>query len=114
MKRGDMPASVERAERSVKAANLLATQANVIATACAQAKPSEIVVAIIEPTLTFGGVWIIPRSSLLTWVSRLERGVYSLPFDPNTSRQDVEARAATWGNLAAQRLALLQRREARY
>jgi hypothetical protein len=106
-----MPASAERAAWTVHAARLLANEADAIAAACAQAKPSEIVVALIEPTLTFGGAWIIPRSNLVTWVSRLERGTYSLTFAPNTSRQEVQARAATWGNLAGRRLALLQRRE---
>ncbi len=102
--------AAERAHRTMEAAEVLRAAAGNVARACANAQGSDLVVAVIDADLTFGGAWVIPRAELQTWVRRLTPGTWSLTFEAGDTIEDVIARSTEWEGLARRRWQILQRR----
>lgn len=77
--------------------------------ACADASPNELILAAVNPDLTFAGVWTIPGGHLGASVEdRDERG-WSLLFSPRASAEEIVARCRTRARLASLRRAALRR-----
>ncbi len=88
-------AALERPQRTVEAMAVLGEQAQVIARACADAGDSEVILAAVDPDLTFGGVWTIPVEQLSARATPDEAGGWSLLFSPGTSVEEIAARCQT-------------------
>ena len=59
------PEAIERAKRTIEVAGVFIDNAPVIARACAEAAPSEIVVAVTDPEALFHGVFLRRVQDLL-------------------------------------------------
>ena len=102
-------AALERPQRTVEAMAVLGGQARVIARACADAGDGELILAVVNPDLTFGGVWTIPVEQLSALATPDEAGGWSLLFSPGTSVEEIVARCRMRAHLAAQRRATMRR-----
>jgi len=101
--------AVDRAKRTVRAADVLHDKARAIAQVCAKADPDEVVVAVVEQDGRFGGTWPIAAAQLSTRVEHLEAGGWVLLFSPSTPVGDIEARCRELARLASRRWDAMRR-----
>jgi hypothetical protein len=100
----------ERPFHSVQAAGTLREQAGVISHASADAREDEIVVAVVQRDLSFGGAWIIARENLVKQIHLVEdKEGWSFTFSPNTSQAEVEERCSQFARIALKRWEAMQR-----
>jgi hypothetical protein len=100
----------ERPTRTLQAARILHEQAATISRATHDARADEMVIALVQPNLQFGGTWIIARDSLITQVPLIEdQGGWSLLFAPATDQAQVEARCDEYTRIAYKRWDAMQR-----
>jgi hypothetical protein len=100
----------ERPFHTVQAAGVLREQAGVISKVTMGAREDEIVVAVIQHDLSFGGAWIIARESLLEQIHLLEdEDGWSFTFSPDTSLDEVEERCRRFARIALRRWEVMQR-----
>ena len=109
----DAEAAIERAAHTVEASRLLATRAMDIAQACREATTDDVVMAVVDADMSFGGAWIIPNQNIVPWEDRLEDGAWSLLFAPRTRVEDVVAQCANLEEMARRRWAMLKRWQSR-
>jgi len=102
--------AIERANKTVQAAQVLRNNLQAIAQACAQAKRDEVIVALVGPDLTFEGAHTISRHRLRRHVLGLERGSWHLVFSAQSDIQEIEYRCLTMGHLAQARWEIMHRR----
>ncbi len=102
-------AALERPQRTVEAMTVLGEHAQVIARVCADASDSELILALVDPDLVFGGVRTIPVEQLSARVTPDEAGGWSLLFSPGTSVEEIAARCRTRAHLASQRRSTMRR-----
>jgi len=102
-------AALGRARDTIQASLVLRRQAPAIASACLDATPNEVVVAVVGSDLRFGGVWTVPAGDLRDCVRAEENAGWSLVFAPQTTLTSVEKRCEQWRGLAATRLTVMQR-----
>lgn len=109
----DAEAAIERAAHTVEASRLLATRAMDIAQACREATTDDVVMAVVDADMSFGGAWIIHNQNIMPWEDRLEDGAWSLLFAPRTRVEDVVAQCANLEEMARRRWAMLKRWQSR-
>lgn len=98
----------ERPQRTIEAIKVVRRYAEVIADACAAAHDREIVVAVVGPDHTWGGVSTILAHRLPQQVIDPGSG-WEFMFMPQASRADVEARCTEIERQASKRLDTLRR-----
>lgn len=108
------PAAAERPRKTIAAAEILHKQARDIANACARANIGELVVAVVEPNLRFGGLLIIPAEQLGQRIAALGDGGWSLVFARGSGRSEIEARCLTMARQAFTRWEALRRWASRH
>ncbi len=101
--------ALDRAQRAVQAAGLLREKVPIIAQVCAAANLDDVVVAVVEQNLVFGGVWPIPRSQVQERVAPLESSGWVLIFSPRVSTAHVAAQCEAFGRIAGERAASMRR-----
>ncbi|MCW5853065.1 MAG: hypothetical protein KIT87_23560 [Anaerolineae bacterium] len=109
----DAEAAIERAVHTIEASQVLAAKAMDIAHACREATTEDVVVAVVDADMSFGGAWIIPNQNIMPWEDRLEEGAWSLLFAPRTRVEEVVAQCANLEEMARRRWAMLKRWQSR-
>jgi hypothetical protein len=103
------PQAIERARQSIEVAGVFKDNAPAIARACAEAAPSEIVVAVADPAARFDGVFICPLSRLYDTVMGQEPGAWTLVFSPGDTIPEIELRCHKMARYAEARYKLASR-----
>lgn len=101
--------AIERAKRSIEAADILLANANVIAVQCQHAKPDQVVMSIITPELVFSSAEIIALMDLRDHIWRLAWGSWHMIFSPKTNLASIQQRAKQMKEISARKLAAMQR-----
>ncbi|HLJ33323.1 MAG TPA: hypothetical protein VKU38_06725 [Ktedonobacteraceae bacterium] len=102
--------AIERPFLTLQAAGVLRENAGAISHATTDAREGEIAIAVIQPDLSFGGVWLIARENLITQVSLVEdKGGWSFIFSSHTSIAQVEERCLEFMRIAFRRWKAMQR-----
>ena len=100
----------ERPYRTIEATKVLRAKAGVIERATSDARADEMVVAVVRPDLSFGGVWTLARADLSNQIFIVEdEGGWSLLFSPHTSLTQVEQRCDELARIAQKRGEVMQR-----
>lgn len=103
--------AMERPRRTIQAAEVLREQAPTIWHATTVAGRDEMVVAVVQKDLTFGGAHTIPRERLAEQVPLVEGdGGWSMLFSSHSTVMEIEKRCLEFSQLAARRWQLMQRR----
>lgn len=101
--------AIERSSRTLQAAGVLRENAGAISQVTNDAREDEIVIAVIQGNLDFGGAWIIARENLITQVFLVEdKGGWSFIFSPHTSIAEVEERCLEFLRIAFRRWNAIQ------
>lgn len=100
--------SLERALRTIQAASLFNSRVETIVEACASAGLDDVVVAVVEHNLIFGGAWPVPLRALQQRVGPLEATGWVLIFPARAHAAEVELRCLAFGRLASRKAAGLQ------
>ncbi len=74
--------ALQRSQRTMQAAAILNSQAYPIAQACIQASNGEIIVSVVEQTLVFGGLWVMPLTNLHAQLKHWDDSRWLLTFPP--------------------------------
>ena len=106
--------AAERPRHTIHAAEILHDKAWAVARACAEAREGQVIVALVECDLTFGGVWTIPLEELRERVPRMAPGGWSLTFAPGTRRDEIEQRCLELARLAFRRWEAVRRWASRH
>ena len=94
----------ERPFRTIEATKVLREKAAIIERATNDARTDEVIVAVVRPDLSFGGVWTIAREDMTRQIFVVEdEGGWSLLFSPNTSIAQVEERCNELARIAQKR-----------
>jgi hypothetical protein len=102
--------AIERPRRSLQAAEVLRQKAQAISRATLEAREDEVIVAVIQHDLSFGGVWTLARESLTPQIHIVEdTGGWSFIFSPNTSATQVEERCSSFAQIASKRHKAMQK-----
>ncbi len=102
--------AIERPARTLQAVEVLREKAGAIVRATADAREDEIVVAVVQPDLGFGGVWTLAREDFVKQVLVVEeQGGWSFTFSANTSVDQVEERCSELAGIARKRGEVMQR-----
>lgn len=102
--------AVERPYRTFQAAEVVRGKARAIERTTADARADEIVVAVVQKDLSFGGVWTLAREDMARQVLLVEdEGGWSLTFSANTSVAQVEERCSELARIALRRWEVMQR-----
>lgn len=103
------PQAVERARRSIEAADVFLQHAPVVAQACADASDGEIVVALVGHDNTFLGVHVVPIMRLYSTVMEYGAESWSLIFSAGTGILEIEMRCKQMKKYAEARYRLARR-----
>ena len=102
--------AIERPYRTFQAAGVVREKAGAIEHVTAAAREDEIVVAVVQHDLSFGGVWTLAREDMVRQVLMLEDdGGWSLIFSPNTTIAQVEQRCNELARIALKRWEAMKR-----
>lgn len=102
--------ALERPTRTLQAAGILREKAEAISRATKDARADEMVVAVVQHDLSFGGVWMVARENLLRQMSLVEdKGGWSFTFSPDTSLAQIEERCLEFMRIAFRRWEAMQR-----
>ncbi|HZU12425.1 MAG TPA: hypothetical protein VFB58_06265 [Chloroflexota bacterium] len=108
-------AMLDRPKQTIHAAELFHSAAAVIARACEEASPREVVVAVVDwEDMIFTGCHIVPTAELQVRVPDLEGRGYALIVAPGTRRAEIEERALEMAHLAFRRWEALTRWTSRH
>ena len=80
-----------------------------IASACAEAAPTEIVVAVAGPSRDFKGVFVRPLGELYRTVMGQEHGSWTLVFSPGDALPEIQIRCMKMARYAEARYRLARR-----
>jgi 7-keto-8-aminopelargonate synthetase-like enzyme len=110
------PDAFERPYHALHAVCLLREHGEGISRASRDARSDdEMVVAVVEPDLTFGGAWIITRQHLIEHLPLLEgAGGWSFTFAPQSTVAQVERRCFQLIRVVYERLEAMERRAERH
>ena len=107
--------AIERPYRTFQAAGIVREKARTIERVTAVAAEDEIVVALVEKDLSFGGIWTLAREDMAVQILRMEEdGGCSLIFSPNTSIAQVEERCNELARIALRRWEAMKRWASRH
>ena len=102
--------ALERPTRTLQAAGVLREKAEAIWRATMDAREDEVVIAVIQRDLSFGGVWTVTRDQLARQMPLVEdKGGWSFTFSPNTSLAQIEERCLEFMRIAFRRWEAMQR-----
>jgi len=102
--------AIERPYRTFQAAEVVREKAGAIEHVTAVVQEGEIVVAVVQHDLSFGGVWTLAREDMIRQVLLLEdEGGWSLIFSPNTTVAQVEQRCNELARIALKRWEAMKR-----
>ena len=102
--------AIERPGRTLQATMVLREKAEIIERATANAREDEIVVAVVQHDLSFGGVWTLAHEDFARQIHVVEdKGGWSLTFSPNTSLAQIGHRCDELAGIAQKRREVLQR-----
>ncbi|HZO72554.1 MAG TPA: hypothetical protein VFB60_10165 [Ktedonobacteraceae bacterium] len=102
--------ALERPARTLQAAGVLRGKAEVICRATKGARADEVVVAVVQHDLSFGGVWTVAREDLVRQISLVEdKGGWSFTFSPDTSLAQIEERCLEFVRIVFRRWEAMQR-----
>jgi hypothetical protein len=111
---GDLsPDARLRAERTVAVADVFADHAEVIVARLADVPSGHVLVAVVDLGEDFAGLHHVDRETLVERVPELESGGWSMVFSPGSTIADVQRRTTEMASLARQRLAAIDRINAR-
>ena len=100
----------ERPFQTIEATKVLREKAEVIQRATNDARTDEVIVAVVRPDLSFGGVWTLAREDMTRQVFVVEdEGGWSLLFSPNTSLAQIKKRCDELAGIARRRGEVMQR-----
>ena len=100
----------ERPYRTIEATKVLREKAEIIERATYDARADEVIVAVVLPDLSFGGIWTLAREDMTRQVFVVEdEGGWSLLFSPNTSIARVEERCNELAKIAQKRGEVMQK-----
>jgi hypothetical protein len=103
------PETIERAKLAIEAAGVFTENAPSIASACAEAVPNEIVVAVTGPSRDFRGVHVKPLGELYRTVMGQEPGSWTLVFSPGDALPEIQLRCMKMARYAEARYRLARR-----
>lgn len=98
---------LERAKRAIEAASVFRDNAPAIARACFDAMEGEAVIAVVEPDLTFKGVWVVEAEELPRKLSAWNDGRWTPVFLPGCNLPEIEARCEEMEKIARARWSAL-------
>jgi hypothetical protein len=101
--------AIERAWHTIDVARVFTNNAPAIASACAEAAPTEIVVAAVDPGKQFGGVFLRPLAQLYETVTGQEPNGWYLIFSPGDTLAEIEWRCHKMAKYAEARYRLASR-----
>lgn len=102
--------ALERPARTVQAAGVLRGQMEAICRATLNARENEIVIAVVQRDLNFGGIWTVARGSLVEQLPVLEdQGGWSFTFAPQTSLAQIDERCQAFTRIALKRWQAMER-----
>jgi len=102
--------AIERPYHTYQAAGIIREKAGSIEHVTAAAGEDEIVVAVVQQDLSFGGLWTLAREDMIRQVLLLEdEGGCSLIFSPNTTIAQVERRCNELARIAFKRWEAMKR-----
>ena len=102
--------AIERPYRTFQAAGVVREKAGAIEHVTAFAQEDEVVVAVVQNDLSFGGVWTLAREDMIRQVLLLEgEGGWSLVFSRYTTIAQVEKRCNELANIALRRWEAMKR-----
>ena len=105
----------ERPLRTVEATEVLRAKAAAIERVTMDARSDEVIVAVVQPDLSFGGVWTLAREDLTVQIFVVEdEGGWSLLFSPNTSLAQIEKRCDELAGIARRRGEIMERYVSRH
>ncbi len=111
---GDLsPEARLRAERTVAVAGVFADHAEVIVARLLEVPNGHVLVAVVDTDEDFAGLHHVHRETLVERVPELEGGGWSLVFSPGSTVEDVRRRTTEMASLAQQRMAAIDRINAR-
>lgn len=100
----------ERPYRTIEATKVLREKAEIIERVTNDARADEVIVAVVRPDLSFGGVWTLAREDMTRQIFVVEdEGGWSLLFSPNTSIAQVEERCNELAMIAQKRGEVMQK-----
>jgi hypothetical protein len=107
---GDLsPEARLRAERTVTVAAVFADHAEVIVGQLPAVPTGHVLVAVVDGEQDFAGLHHVHRDTLVERVPELEGGGWSMVFSPGATVDDVQRRTAEMASLAQQRMAAIDR-----
>lgn len=102
--------AIERPYRTIEATEVLREKATIIERATQNARTDEVIIAVVQPDLSFGGVWTLARENLTGQIFIVEdEGGWSLIFSPNTSLAQIEKRCDELAGIARRKGEVMQR-----
>ncbi len=102
--------ALERPSHTLQAVGVIREKAGVICRATMDAREDEIVVAVVQRNLSFGGAWTLARENLAKQILLVEdQGGWSFTFSPNTSLAQIEERCLEFVRIAFKRWEAMQR-----
>jgi hypothetical protein len=111
---GDLsPEARLRAERTVSVASVFADHAEVIVARLPDVPTGQVLVAVVDLDHEFAGLHHVERETLVERVPELEGGGWSMVFSPGATIDDVRRRTTEMASLARQRMAAIDRINAR-
>jgi hypothetical protein len=111
---GDLsPEARLRAERTVAVAAVISDHAEVIVAQLPDVPAGHVLVAVVDPEQDFAGMHHVHQESLVERVPELESGGWSMVFSPGATVADVQRRTTEMASLARQRMAAIDRINAR-
>ncbi len=111
---GDLsPDARLRAERTAAVAEVFADHADVILARLSEVPSGHVLVAVVDVGEDFAGLHHVDRETLVERVPELESGGWSMVFSPGATLADVQRRTTEMASLARQRLAAIDRINAR-
>ncbi len=102
--------ALARPAQTLQAAGVLRGQMEAICSATSEAREDEIIIAVIQHDLSFGGAWIVARENLVKQLPLLEdQGGWSFTFSPDTSLAQIEERCLEFTRIAFKRWQAMER-----
>ncbi len=100
----------ERPYRTIEATKVLREKAEVIERATHDAHADEVIVAVVQADLSFGGVWTLAREDMSRQIFVVEdEGGWSLIFSPKTPVAQIEKRCDELAGIARRRGEAMER-----
>lgn len=96
--------ALARPSQTLQVVGVLRGEIEAIHRATEDAREDELVIAVVQSNLSFGGVWIVARASLVKQLPLVEdRGGWSFTFPPGISLAQIEERCLEFTRVSFKR-----------